>query len=63
MRGYRYSVAFFTLCLGVTRGQKCDSNGVCDKYEQCTKWKEDGTCNRNKVSNSYINVSIVIGGD
>mmetsp|Transcript_26557 Transcript_26557/g.64757 ORF Transcript_26557/g.64757 Transcript_26557/m.64757 type:complete len:555 (-) Transcript_26557:135-1799(-) len=48
MRGYHCYAAILTLFLAVVQGQKCDPNGLCDKLPQCTKWKEDGTCERNK---------------
>ena len=33
----------------IVRGQKCDSNGLCDKHERCSAWKEEGECLQNKV--------------
>eukprot|EP00980_Cylindrotheca_fusiformis_P013388 scaffold3410_cov141-Cylindrotheca_fusiformis.AAC.31 len=47
-----FLLLYLAFCLllsaGFARGQTCDSDGVCDKYPQCTKWKDDGTCERNR---------------
>lgn len=50
MRGYQLAVAILACLVALVDGQKCDANGVCDKLPQCTHWKEDGSCERNKAS-------------